>query len=198
MAEGEIQVLAFVGAPASGKSVAAAVAREKGIPVITMGDVIREELRRRGLPLSDENAGRVANELREREGLDAIAKRCIPRIRDIADIKGKKASKPVIVIDGIRGIAEVETFKEEFGSDFVLVRIDAPFDLRYERIKNRGRGDDLLRIEEFKKREERENRWGMGEAMENADKVVKNESTLKKFKEEIRGILDFKNRILNF
>lgn len=188
MATREIQILAFVGAPAAGKTVAAAVAKEMGIPVITMGDVIREELQRRELSLSDANAGRVANELREREGMDAIAIRCIPRIKDK---EGKKAKKTVIVIDGIRGIAEVETFKEEFGTDFILVRIEAPLTLRYNRIKTRGRGDDLLNIEEFKEREEREKRWGMGEAMEKAEKVITNEGSLKEFKEEIKRILDF-------
>lgn len=190
MADGALQILAFVGAPAAGKTVAAAVAKEMGIPIITMGDVIRGELQRRKLSLSDANAGRVANDLREREGMDAIARRCIPLIGDIKDKEGKKAKKPIIVIDGIRGIAEVETFKKEFGTDFVLVRIEAPLILRYERIKTRGRGDDLLNIEEFKGREEREKRWGMGEAMEKADKVVKNEGSLETFKEEIKRLLD--------
>ncbi len=190
MADGALQILAFVGAPAAGKTVAAAVAKEMGIPIITMGDVIRGELQRRKLSLSDANAGRVANDLREREGVDAIARRCIPLIGDIKDKEGKKAKKPIIVIDGIRGIAEVETFKKEFGTDFVLVRIEAPLILRYERIKTRGRGDDLLNIEEFKGREEREKRWGMGEAMEKADKVVKNEGSLETFKEEIKRLLD--------
>jgi dephospho-CoA kinase len=192
VADGETQVLAFVGAPAAGKTEAASVAVEMGISVITMGDVIRGELRRRGLPLSDENAGRIANELRAREGMDAIAKRCIPLIKGIKGREEKKA-KTVIVIDGIRGVAEVETFKKEFGTDFVLIRIDAPLTLRYERIKTRGRGDDLLSIEEFEEREERENRWGMGEAMNKADKVVKNEGSLEEFKEEIKRILDFKD-----
>lgn len=190
MADGALQILAFVGAPAAGKTVAAAVAKEMGIPIITMGDVIRGELKRRKLSLSDANAGRVANDLREREGMDAIARRCIPLIGDIKDKEGKKAKKPIIVIDGIRGIAEVETFKKEFGTDFVLVRIEAPLILRYERIKTRGRGDDLLNIEEFKGREEREKRWGMDEAMEKADKVVKNEGSLETFKEEIKRHLD--------
>ncbi len=193
MAAGEVQILAFVGAPAAGKTEAAAVAKEVGIPVVTMGDVVREELRRRNLPLSDANAGSIANELREREGVDAIAKRCIPLIKGITDTERQKSTKAVIVIDGIRGVAEVETFKKEFGTDFVLVRIEAPLDLRYERIKTRGRGDDLLNIEEFKEREERERRWGMGEAMEKADKVVKNEGSLEDFKELIKGILDRPN-----
>ena len=190
MAKREIQILAFVGAPAAGKTVAAAVAKEMSIPIITMGNVIRWELQRRKLSLSDANAGRVANELREREGMDAIAKRCIPRIKDITDKEGKRAKKPIIVIDGIRGLAEVETFEKEFGTDFILVRIEAPLVLRYNRIKTRGRGDDLLNIEQFKEREERENRWGMGEAMEKADKVIMNEGSLEEFKEQIKRILD--------
>lgn len=135
MATGEVSVLvlvfAFVGAPAAGKTEAALVAKELGIPVITMGEVVREELRKRGLPLSDENAGRVANELRAHEGMDAIAKRCIPAIK--AQKKSAGKTEKVVVIDGIRGIAEVETFKSEFGAHFVLVRVDAPLRFRYER-----------------------------------------------------------------
>lgn len=189
MADGATQVLAFVGAPAAGKTEAASVAKEMGVPVITMGDVIRDELRRRGLSLNDENAGRIANELRAREGMDAIAKRCIPRIRRVEATGAHNAKKRVIVIDGIRGIAEVERFKTEFGTDFLLIRIDAPLILRYERITRRGRGDDLLSLEGFKEREERENRWGMGDAMEKADKVIKNEGSLEAFKEAIKRIL---------
>ena len=185
MAARAIQVLAFVGAPAAGKTEAASVAKTLGIPIVTMGDVVRAELRRRGLPLSDENAGRIASELRAQEGMDAIAKRCIPQVRAIA---GKKA---VIVIDGIRGISEVETFKKEFGTDFTLVRVDAPLNLRYERIKTRGRGDDSLSIEEFKTREERENEWGLGEAMKNADKVITNTGSRELFKEQIEEIFAF-------
>jgi len=189
----EIQILvfAFVGAPAAGKTEAASVAKELGIPVITMGEVIREELRKRGLPLNDKNAGRVANELRAREGMDAVAKRCIPLIKAQRKSAGKNQKVIVVVVDGVRGIAEVETFKKEFGNDFVLVRIDAPLSLRYERIKSRGRGDDLdlLSLEEFKNREKRELGWGMEEAMKKADKVVKNTMSLEEFKEQVKGIL---------
>lgn len=190
MAAREIQVLAFVGAPAAGKTVAALVAKDMDLPIITMGDVIREELKRQGLPLSDENAGRIATELREREGLDAIAKRCIPRIRAVMGGVGGEAKKTVFVIDGIRGTAEVELFKKEFGPDFTLVRVDTPRIRRYERIKARGRADDARTLEEFKEREEREKGWGMGEALEQADKVIHNVGSLYAFRDQIRSLLD--------
>ncbi|MBN1454818.1 MAG: flagellar hook-basal body complex protein FliE [Methanomicrobia archaeon] len=189
MAAGTLQILAFIGAPASGKTVAATVAKDLGIPVITMGDVIRDELQRRTLPVTDENAGSIANELRANEGLDAIAKRCFPRIHDLMVRGGTEAEHKLIVVDGIRGSAEVEAFKREFGQNFALVLIDAPLSLRYTRIKNRGRGDDLLSLAEFKTREARENRWGMGEAMKQADYVVRNEGSLRAFKERIKALL---------
>jgi dephospho-CoA kinase len=195
VAAGTLQILAFIGAPASGKTVAASIAKDLGIPVITMGDVIREELQRRTLPVTDENAGRVANELRANEGLDAIAKRCFPRIHDLMVSGGNEAENKLIVVDGIRGVAEVEAFKRAFGANFVLVLIDAPLSLRYTRIKNRGRGDDSLALEEFQAREARENRWGMGEAMQQADRVVRNEGSLRAFKEQIMELLQNPVRI---
>ncbi len=181
MATRKIQVLAFVGAPAAGKTEAAAVARELGIPVIVMGDVIRSELKRRNIPLNDANAGRIATELRLKDGMDAIAKRCIPYI--------EATGSDVVVIDGIRGIAEVETFKERFGDDFTLVCIHASRPIRYSRLKARGRSDDTLSLEEFKKREEREMGWGMGEAMREASIVIKNEGELEEFRARVKELL---------
>jgi dephospho-CoA kinase len=183
-----MKIIAFLGAPGAGKTEAALVAKKMDIPTVVMGEVIREELKSRGLPYEDENAGRIANELREKEGMDVIARRCIPLIKDIEQ---KRVNKKVIVIDGIRGIAEVEAFKEEFGDVFQLIKIEAPLRLRYERIKSRGRGDDILSMKEFKNRAKREEGWGMKEAVEKAKKVIviKNEGSLEEFKEKIKELL---------
>ena len=114
-----MKVIAFVGMPGAGKTEASNVARELDIPVIVMGDVLREEVKKRGLPPTDENIGGVANQLRKEEGMDAIAKRCIPKIEAL------KGQSDVVVVDGIRGIAEVEAFKKAFDDNFTLVKIDA-------------------------------------------------------------------------
>ena len=135
--------------------------------------------------MSDANAGRIATELRRRYGMDAIAKRCIPYIESASE----RAGSEVVVVDGIRGIAEVEAFKAHFGADFLLVNIHAPLLLRYSRLKRRGRGDDSLSLEEFRRREEREMGWGMGEAMKEASVVIKNEGSLADFKAQIRLLL---------
>ncbi len=178
-----MKIIAFVGLPLSGKSTASKIAEEMGIPVVVMGDVVREEVEKRGLELTDENAGRVATELRQEEGMDAIAKRCIPKIKKKIEKKG------VVVIDGIRGIAEVERFKREFGDDFILINIEAPIEIRFERAIKRKRKDDIKTIDELKRRDERELSWGMGEAMKIADITVENTGSIKDFEEKIRDLL---------
>jgi len=178
-----MRVIAFVGLPLSGKTTASKVDEEMGIPVVCMGDVVREEAKRRNLPLTDEVLGKIANELREREGMDAIAKRCIPLIRE----KGKDVG--VVVVDGVRGIAEVETFKKAFGDDFILIAIEAPLEVRFQRALKRKRSDDVKSIEELKERDKRELSWNLGEAMKIANFTIENTSGLEAFKEKVRDIL---------
>ena len=178
-----MKVIAFVGMPGAGKTEASNVARELDIPVIIMGDVLREEVKKRGLAPTDENIGAVANQLRKEEGMDAIAKRCTPKIEAL------KGTSDVVVVDGIRGIAEVEAFKKAFDDNFTLVKIDATFELRLDRLGRRGRSDDVGNADWLKQRDERELSWGMGKAMEVADKEVTNLDPIQKFRDEIRSIL---------
>ncbi len=178
-----MKIIAFVGLPLSGKTTASKIAEEMGIPVVVMGDVVREEVKRRGLELTDENAGRVAGELREKEGMDAIAKRCIPAIRKKLEEKG------IVVVDGIRGIAEVERFRKEFGDDFILINIEAPLETRFERALRRKRDDDVRTVEDLKKRDERELSWNMGEAIKMADITVENTGGIEEFENKIRDII---------
>lgn len=176
-----MRIIAFVGMPASGKGEAARVAEEMGIPVVNMGDVIREEASRRELEPTDENLGMVGDRLREEEGMGAIAKRLVPKIRDMDD--------PVVAIDGIRGSAEVIEFKRAFGDEFTLIAIHALPETRLERVRERGRSDDVETRAELRRRDQRELGWGMDAAIRAADTVVHNEGSLEEFQEEIRELL---------
>jgi dephospho-CoA kinase len=167
--------------PASGKTEAAEVARDEGVPVVSMGDVIREEVELRGLEPTDENMGRVGVALREKEGDDAVARRCA------SEIRSKDSS--VVVVDGVRSADEAEYFHEEFGEDFVLVAVEAPFEMRLERVRSRGRSDDVNAAEELRERDERELGYGMGEAIDEADVTIQNNGTLEQFREEFREVL---------
>lgn len=178
-----MRVIGFVGLPGSGKSEASAVAAELDIPVVTMGDVIREECRDRGLdPATDH--GTVAKALREENGPAAIAQRSLPII------ESERETSEHVVVDGIRSDVEVAAFEEAFGESFTLVTIEAPFEVRQERLDLRGRDagtDDGG--EALEDRDSRELDFGMGEAMEQADITVENTDSLDAFKQRIQTIL---------
>jgi dephospho-CoA kinase len=166
------KVIGLVGLQGAGKTEVARILGELGVPRVRMGDVVWEELRLRGEEITEENVARLANELRQREGMDAIAKRCVPLLRK----KGENAK--AVVVDGIRGIAEVEEFRRAFGQSFNLWGVWARKSIRYKRIAERKREDDALGPERFDEKDRRELGWGMGEALALADELIVNEGTL--------------------
>lgn len=175
-----MKVIGIVGMPASGKGEVSRIARDLGIPVVVMGDAIRERAAEAGLPATDANLGAMSRKLRSELGMDAIAQITIPVI--------EAASAPVVLVDGIRGDYEVATFKGHF-PDFTLIGIASSFETRYRRLTNRGRSDDSLTAEELRVRDERELGWGLGRALSQADCQITNEGTLEEFAAEVRTLL---------
>ena len=177
-----MNVIGTVGLPGSGKGEAADVAEAAGIPVVVMGDVIRAECRRRGLDPA-EHHGRIAGALREEEGDDAIAARTLPRIRDAA---AESDRDETVLVDGLRSTVELERFREAFGDDFTLVAIRAPFELRAERLGERGRDDSDSDLAALRERDDREVELGLGETLERADVEIDNTDSLAAFRERVR------------
>ncbi|MEM4904013.1 MAG: AAA family ATPase, partial [Desulfurococcaceae archaeon] len=69
------------GMPGSGKSIVVSVAKELGIPVYTMGDVVRDETLRMYGTITPELMVETSRLLRERFGEDIIALRTLERVR---------------------------------------------------------------------------------------------------------------------
>ena len=181
-----MQVIGTVGLPGSGKGEAATVAHEEGVPVVTMGDVVRRATRERGLDPA-EHHGEVATALREEEGPTAIAERSIPLIREAVAEAGEDVD--TVLVDGLRSLVEVECFEDEFGADFLIVSVEAPFETRAERLGARGRDASDADLQALRDREERELGFGMGEVMDRADVVVDNAGDLEPFRERVRTLL---------
>jgi len=174
-------VVGVVGYPASGKGEFSNIAKIQGIPVVVMGDMIRRKVMENGLPLTDENIGNTARELRAELGMDAIA---ILTANEI-----KKIMPKIVIIDGIRGDAEVKYFRSVF-SEFHLLAITASFETRLLRMKNRGRSDDTTTPETLCSRDEREESFGLARAMSLADTKIENESTREEFIAKIKTYLE--------
>jgi len=175
-----MQVIGTVGLAGSGKGEFATVAEALGVPVVTMGDVIRAECRERGLDPA-EHHGEVAKSLREENGPAAVAEASLPHVEEAL------ADAEAVLVDGIRSDVEVDAFEERFGDDFTLVSVEAPFELRQERVARRDR--DNVDAETLEERDERELGFGLGEAMERADRTIENTGTLEAFRSEVREVL---------
>jgi dephospho-CoA kinase len=176
-----MKVIGVVGLPASGKGEFSKIAGEMGIPVVVMGDVIRNVVKEGGLAPTDKNLGAVADRLRAEEGMDAIANRCVAAIM--------QHDTPLVLIDGIRGDAEVRVFRRQFPG-FILVAIDSSFEHRLERLGTRGRSDDGTSAAALRVRDERERRWGLDAALAMADIRIRNDGTLAEYAAAVHGLLD--------
>jgi dephospho-CoA kinase len=178
-----LKIIAFAGMPFSGKSEAVNMAKRLNIPVIRMGDMIWDETKNRGLELSDENVGMIANNMRKEHGMDIWAKRTLEKIRSIKDVD-------LLVIDGVRNIEEIETFEKELGKNFLLIAVQVSDNERYKRAMSRGRKDDSQDINLVKERDRRELSWGLGSVIASADIVISNEGPVEEFKHKIKELFD--------
>ena len=169
--------------PGSGKEEFVSVAQAEGLKVIRMGDVVRNEVRSRNLELTDQNVGLLANSERKAHGFSIWAERTLPHIKG-----------GFVLIDGIRGDAEIDVFKSALKGDFILVGIQSSKKIRFERIKLRARSDAPLSWEEFLERDDREMGWGIERAMAQCEHIIVNEGTLEEFHYKVRDLLREINR----
>lgn len=178
---GLMKVIGIVGMPGSGKSDAADVARSMGIPVVVMGDIIRQEVAGSGQAIGPETLRSMMVCLREKHGKNVVAERCIPLIRSFR-------SRKIVVVDGLRSLDEVKVFRREFPNMNVIAVHSSP-KTRYDRLKERRRTDDPDTWKDSYNRDRLELDIGIGEVIALADVVVSNEGSQSEFRENMRRTL---------
>lgn len=135
-------VVGLTGPNAAGKGEAARFLVSRGFAYHSLSDIIREEAASRSLPPTRENLIEIGNMLRRSGGPAILAERTILRL-DGRD-----------VVDSIRNPSEVEALRTV--RSFILLGVDAPIDLRFERASRRARAGEGGTFAEFAAREERE------------------------------------------
>jgi dephospho-CoA kinase len=156
-------LICVTGMPGSGKSVVSAALSKLAKKVVSMGDAVREEARRRGLPPDLKAMMELAQRLREEHGPAAVAKLVLRMIDDDG----------VFVIDGVRSLHEISVFRE-FG-DVLIVAVHASPRTRFSRLTTRGRKDDPRSWKEFTERDMKELKFGIGNVIALADIMIVNE-----------------------
>ncbi|MDE1816016.1 MAG: AAA family ATPase [Thaumarchaeota archaeon] len=150
--------------PGAGKTTIAEALRSKGFDKITMGDAVRAEAARRKIDPTGENLGKLMLELREKNGQGAVA--------DLIKDQILNSKSDVILIDGVRSLAEVNVLKK-IGIVKILA-IHASGDTRFKFLTGRSRSDAPSDREDFSKRDSREIGVGMSESIALADETISN------------------------
>ncbi|HYA57180.1 MAG TPA: AAA family ATPase [Thermoplasmata archaeon] len=173
-----MKLIVTVGMPGSGKDELVGVARSMGLATLKMGDLVRDETRRRNLPVTNPNVARVASEEREKHGPGIWAQRALPKLTETR-----------MLVDGCRSDSEVTVFRHHFGDLFVLGIYASP-ETRYDRMTSRSRGDDGGGLQDFYDRDRRELKWGIGNAFALSDGMLINEGTLEEFRRTARATIE--------
>src|SRR5215467_338751 len=175
-------LIGLTGRNAAGKGEVARYLQRKSFYYYSLSDAIREEIRSRGEEPTRERLIIVGNELRQRYGSNILAERVLAKIEDDKHY----------VIDSIRNPAEVETFRT--AKNFKLIRIEAPAEIRFQRILSRQRESDPRTLEEFVALENREaegddTSQNLVKVELMADHVLSNDTTLEKLYPKIDQLL---------
>jgi len=155
--------------PGAGKSTIAEGLKAKGYDSINMGNVVREEVKKRNLEPTRSNLGKLMLELREKHGPGAIAELLK------SQIEFSRAN--VILIDGVRSSDEIEVLRK-FGN-VKLLAIHASTDTRFDFLQKRGRTDDPQTKEHFEERDNRELGVGISNPIALSDDAVSNTNLTK-------------------
>jgi len=164
------RLIGLTGTNSAGKGEVAAYLMKKGYAYVSLSDEIREELRRRGKEVTRDSLIAAGNALRRKHGADVLARRVMEKV------------KGPTVIDSIRSVREVAFLRRRKG--FILVAVDAPVELRYERAMKRGRLESASSLEEFAAKEKEEMAGGangqqLAQCLELADLTIRNDGSLR-------------------
>ena len=176
-------LIGLTGRNAGGKGEVAAQLKERGFECHSLSDIIRDEVRSRGIEPSREHLIETGNSLRRSHGPAILAQRTLRKLDQDSNY----------AIDSIRNPAEVEALREG-GHHFRLVLVRANAEARFDRIRKRGRESDPTSIEAFKVLEEREaagdeHSQNLIQVADLADHTIGNDGTLAELRAQVDELL---------
>ena len=202
-----MKVYGITGLPGSGKSIISRLAKNEGVHIISMGDIVRKEAEKQNC-----SSGVAAVNLRKKYGNNVIAERCVEEIQNHSrdrlnnqsntltkvyttknqkqsQRKFKRVEQDVYIIEGIRSPFEVNIFRRNF-KNFKVIAIHSSPETRFNRLKRRKRSDDSTDFKTFLERDRRELKFGIGNVIATADFMLINDGPIPIFKNVVRGLID--------
>lgn len=176
-------IIGLIGKNGSGKGEVAKLLQSIGYHYHSLSDLVREEIKNRGLEITRENLITTGNELRKNFGPAVLGERVLEKLDPDKNY----------VIDSIRNPYETRALKKR--PNFRLLKVTADEAIRFKRVKDRGRENDPQTLDEFRRLEALESttddptRQQLTETEALADIEVSNNTTIDDLHEAIRETL---------
>ena len=175
--------IGLVGTNGAGKSAVCDYLRQRGYLIVSLSDIVRAEVRHHHRPESRDSLVQTANEMKARYGADVLARRAFHETDE------KEVDS--IVFDSVRNLDEVQFLRSK---GVIFLGIDAPVDLRYERVKLRARESDLVDYETFVSHDDRENKGiSSGQhifrAFEECQTIIRNDGSIDQLKRDVDAFI---------
>jgi len=186
----KIKLIGIGGTDGSGKdSLGEMLAERHGWMYVSVTDILRDEARRRGIPLRRDTLREISAEWRREFGLGVLV--------DKALVIYKKSSGKHngLAMASLRNSGEVDRLHELGGT---MVWADADPQVRYQRVSGRNRGtEDHITYEEFLAEEKAQSHHGgdkhalsLNDVKSKADIFIENNGNdIEKFKTEAEKVL---------
>ena len=138
-------IIGLVGSISSGKdTVAELLSYKLKCPIYSFSGILKEKLELKNVPTTRENYQDLGDKLRKENGPFVLSKIILER-----------AKENCFIMNGFRNPEEIKFVKKQ-RNDFVLISIDAPQKIRFERMMKRKRLEGISTFEEFQEREKRD------------------------------------------
>lgn len=177
-----MKIIGLMGAIGCGKGTVADILKNDfGYSAVTTGEIVREEVTKRGLKITRQISTEVSEDMRKKDP-EALIKIAIKKI--------KESSWDKAIVDGIRLPIDIKALKKAFPEMiFVLVKCDPK--ARYERMISRKREDAPKTYQDFLKQEKIEiDKFNLEETWKAASIFLSNDGTMDDLKTQVVEMLE--------
>lgn len=175
-------LIALLGMPGSGKTeVIEYLLSTRSWPKVYFGEITMEEIKRRGLPLNNENERIVREDLRLIHGKEYYAKKMIEKIDAM--------NAPIVLVESLYSWTEYRVLKDRYDDALHTIAVIASPGVRYARLATRPKRP--LSPEEAHKRDIAQiELLEQGGPIALADAYILNESNRETLYREVDKIID--------
>ncbi|HLC43562.1 MAG TPA: dephospho-CoA kinase [Patescibacteria group bacterium] len=175
-------IIGIVGSIASGKDTVADYLKTKNFKAISLSDILRKIMREEGQEMTTANMTEFGNNLRNEKGHGFLAEKAVKEIKSGDDV----------VITSIRQVGEIEFLRNQ--SEFTLIRLDAPTEIRLKRLIERNREGDIKNMAELQEIEAKQadgtgGGMNMTKCFTMADKEIINDGTFEDLNTKIDKLI---------